>query len=64
MKKYIDKIREMEDDTLLITHRGVINMIYYILYGKELDMDKKQFGVDVASVHELNVNDNTIRRIR
>ena len=39
-------------------------MIYYILYGKELDMDKKQFGVDVASVHELNVNDNTIRRIR
>lgn len=61
---YIEKIKEMEDDTLLITHRGVINMIYYILYGKELDMNKKQFGVDVASVHELNVSDNTIRRIR
>ena len=64
MLSYIDKIREMEDDTLLITHRGVINMIYYILYGKELDMNKKQFGVDVASVHEFNVKDNTIRKLR
>ena len=61
---YIEKIKEMEDDTLLITHRGVINMIYYILYGKELDMNKKQFGVEVASVHELDVEKNTIRKIR
>ena len=61
---YIEKIREMEDDTLLITHRGVINMIYYILYGKGLDMDKKQFGVETASVHEFNVEENVIRRIR
>lgn len=61
---YIEKIREMEDDTLLITHRGVINMIYYILYGKSLDMDKKQFGVETASVHEFNVEENVIRRIR
>ena len=64
MVVYIEKIKEMEDDTLLITHRGVINMIYYILYGKELDMDKKQFGVETASVHEFNVSKNTIRRIR
>lgn len=64
MLVYIEKIREMEDDTLLITHRGVINMIYYILYGKELDMNKKQFGVETASVHEFNVEENVIRRIR
>lgn len=64
MKKYIEKIREMEDDTLLITHRGVINMIYYILNGKELDMDKKQFGVVTASVHEFDKENNTIKRIR
>ena len=64
MLVYIEKIREMEDDTLLITHRGVINMIYYILYGKDLDMDKKQFGVETASVHEFNVEENVIRRIR
>ena len=64
MVVYIEKIKEMEDDTLLITHRGVINMIYYILYGKELDMDKKQFGVETASVHEFNVEENVIRRIR
>lgn len=64
MLVYIEKIKEMEDDTLLITHRGVINMIYYILYGKELDMNKKQFGVETASVHEFNVEENVIRRIR
>lgn len=64
MEKYIDKIREMEDDTLLITHRGVINMIYYILNNKELDMDKKQFGVITASIHEFDKVNNTIKRIR
>ena len=64
MEKYVDKIREMEDDTLLITHRGVINMIYYILNNKELDMDKKQFGVVTASVHEFDKENNTIKRIR
>lgn len=64
IKIYFEKIKEMEDDTLLITHRGVINMIYYFLNNKELDMDKKQFDVSVASVHELNLGKNTIRRIR
>ena len=64
MKIYINKIKGMEDDTLLITHRGVINMIYYILNNKELDMDKKQFGVVTASVHEFDKENNTIKRIR
>ena len=54
----------MEDDTLLITHRGVINMIYYILNNKELDLNKKQFGVVTASVHEFDKENNTIKRIR
>ena len=39
-------------------------MIYYILNGKELDMDKKQFGVATASVHEFDKENNTIKRIR
>ncbi len=34
---------KIEDGTLLVTHRGVINMIYLILNNIELDMDKKQF---------------------
>lgn len=64
MKKYISKLLEMEDDTLLITHRGVINMIYYILYDIPLDMNKKQFGVVTASVHELDKNEKTIKKVR
>ena len=54
----------MDDDTLLITHRGVINMIYFITLNKELDMNKKQFNVDTASIHELDKNLKKIRRIK
>lgn len=64
MKVYINKILEMEDDTLLITHRGVINMIYYILYDKPLDMNKKQFGVSTSSVHELDKETRMIKKVR
>ena len=64
IKKYLDKIMNLEDNTLIITHRGVINMIYYILNEMELDMDKKKFGVETASVHELDVNNRLIKRIK
>lgn len=61
-KNYLEKLNEV-DGTLLVTHRGNINMIYYLLYGKELDMDKEQFGVGHASVHELDMSLKKIRRI-
>jgi len=64
VKDYLDKILEYPDDTLIVTHRGVINMIYYILNNKEVDMDKKQFNVTVASVHELDKDKKVIRRIK
>ena len=64
MKMYLNQIMLMDDNTLLITHRGVINMIYYILYDKELDMDKKQFGVVTASVHELDKDLKLIKKVR
>lgn len=64
MKLYLSKILVMDDDTLLIIHRGVINMIYYILYNKPLDMDKKQFGVNTASVHELDKENMIIKKVR
>ena len=59
----LDKILTINDDTLIITHRGVINMLYYILNNIELDMNKKRFNVDTASVHELNVKKKKIRRV-
>ena len=64
IKDYIDEIMKFEDDTLIITHRGVINMIYYILNNKDVDMNKKQFGVETASVHELDNKNKTVRRIK
>ena len=57
MKKY-------EDNSLIVTHRGVINMIYYILTNTPLDMDKKRFDVDHLSIHELDLNKKVIRRIK
>lgn len=63
MKKCIDYILSIEDDTLIITHRGVINMIYYIFNNIELDMNKERFNVDHASVHELNKGKRMIRKV-
>ena len=64
IKVYLEYILKMDDETLLITHRGVINMIYFITLNKELDMNKKQFNVDTASIHELDKNLKKIRRIK
>ncbi len=51
------------DGDLLVTHRGVINMIYYLLNNKKPDMYKDSFGVQHASIHKLNLRLNKIERI-
>lgn len=62
VKKNLDVFLKFKDNTLLITHRGVINMLYFILNDISLNMDKKQFGVLPASVHELNKNNKSIKK--
>ena len=52
------------DNSLLITHRGVINMLYVLLNNDELTMNKEKYGVEHASVHELNLEKRKIRRIK
>ena len=64
MKNNFEYFKNIPDDTLLITHRAVINMFYYITRNMELDMNKKQFGATFASVHEFDKEKNTIRKIR
>lgn len=64
VKDKLDFYMQMDADTLLITHRGVINMLYYILNDLDLDMNKKRFNVDYASIHELDTDIQKIRRIR
>lgn len=63
MSNYLEKLRGL-DQILLVTHRGNINMIYYLLYGIPLDMDKKRFQVEHASIHELDLKLRKIRRIK
>lgn len=64
IENYLEKILTLEDDTLIITHRGVINMIYYLLKNIPPDMDKKRFGVTTASIHELDQENKLIRKVR
>lgn len=60
---YLEYLLSLEDGTLIITHRGVINMLYYILNNIELDMDKKKFNVTHASLHELDKTKKYIRKV-
>lgn len=64
IKQYLNTLLCAEDDTLFITHRGVINMIYFVLCDIPLDMDKKQFGVTTASVHALDKEKKMIKKVR
>ena len=54
VKVMLDEIKELDGDTVVVTHRGVINMLYYILYHIPLDMDKEKFDVNHASLHAFN----------
>lgn len=62
IKKNLNLILNV-DDSLVITHRGVINMIYYILNHEELCLDKEKFGVSHASIHEYDPKLKLIKRI-
>lgn len=55
--KNIDKY----DKSLLITHRGTINMLYFILNDIEINYDKKRFDVTHGSIHKLKFS--KIKRI-
>jgi len=55
IKRNIDFILSL-DNSLIVTHRGVINMLYYILNEINLDMDKEKFNVTHASLHQIDVN--------
>lgn len=52
-----------QDNTLIVTHRGVINYLYYQMSNMNIDMNKKQFGVTHASIHEYNPKTKQIRKL-
>ena len=68
MIEFYKRVKEsmvyLENDNLYVTHRGYINMLYFILSDRMPDLDKKQFGVEHASLHELDIQKKLIRRIK
>ncbi len=62
IKSSLDMILK-EDNTLIVTYRGVINMVYFILNNEELSLDKEKFNVSPASIHEYNPNLKLIKRV-
>lgn len=63
VKKLLDNGYFLDkDNCLIVTHRGFINMLYYILNNIKLDYDKEKFGVEHASLHELDLDKKIIRR--
>lgn len=54
VKELLEDIKSLDGDTVVVTHRGVINMLYYLLYHIPLDMDKEKFDVTHASLHVFN----------
>ncbi|MDD2208840.1 MAG: phosphoglycerate mutase family protein [Bacilli bacterium] len=58
--KFLDKI-DNYDKSLLVTHRGFINMVYFILNNINLNYNKTQFNVTHGSIHKLELK--KIKRI-
>ena len=52
-----------KNSSLIVTHRGIINMMYFMFNNEPLTMNKSKFGVDHASVHELDIDKKKIKRI-
>ena len=47
-------------DLLVVTHGGVINIIYYLVQELEWTNKKPQFPIDKCSIHVLNVDSMTL----
>ena len=62
IKKDLEEILSFEN-SLVVTHRGVINMLYFILNDISVSNDKGRFSVSHASIHEYDKDKNRIRKI-
>ena len=71
MKDMYERVRNLvdsgffkdKDKSLIVTHRGIINMLYFMFNDIPLSMNKTQFGVGHASIHEMDIDKKKIKRI-
>lgn len=52
-----------KDLSLIVTHRGFINILYFILNDINLSMNKGQFNVTHGSMHALDINKKRIKKL-
>lgn len=56
-REIIDENKNL-DNIMLVTHSGVINIIYHIVTGKEWSNKKKNFRISNASLHRVVVEND------
>lgn len=59
-KNFIEIINENKnlDNIMLVTHSGVINIIYHVIRNLEWSNKQKGFPVANASIHRIVINNN------
>lgn len=62
IKELLNKLDKYEH-AIIVTHRGVINVIYFVLNNVELCYNKELFGVTHSSIHELDLKKKKIKKV-
>jgi len=63
-EEFSEKIRERNEDVLLVTHGGVIQVILSILEGRSYSNKEKQRGISHASMIALSYENGAWKEIR
>ncbi len=63
-ERFLLNCKESDKNVLVVTHGGVINIIYHIVNGIEWSNKSKNFAVSNCSVHILNIDTMTFKEER
>lgn len=53
---FAEKVKNAEDNTLVVTHGGVINIVYHIVNGTEWTNTSRSYKTDHGGIHILNMD--------
>ena len=62
-ENFIDQQRVQDDNVLVVTHGGVINVIYHIVRGMEWNNKTSKMKIQNCSMHVLDVETMTIEEV-
>ena len=61
-ERFVDEHKNDKENILVVTHGGVINIIYHLVNKLEWSNKNKPFQVETASLHILDVNNMTFEK--